>query len=119
MEAALRMAYSVLTGKDPSDLLLSYEPVRGLQEFKTAEVEVAGKKIKAAVIYGDSGGGTPPVRGTFDLPFCGGDDVSGRLHQRSRPAGTRGHSPQGQLERGQNPVPVPGGQREQIQMFHR
>lgn len=52
MEAALRMAYSVLTGKDPSDLLLSYEPVRGLQEFKTAEVEVAGKKIKAAVIYG-------------------------------------------------------------------
>ena len=52
MEAALRMAYSVLTGKDPSDLLLSYEPVRGLQEFKTAEVEVAGKKNKAAVIYG-------------------------------------------------------------------
>lgn len=52
MEAALRMAYSVLTGNAPSELLLSYEPVRGLKEFKTAEVEIAGRKIKTAVIYG-------------------------------------------------------------------
>ena len=54
MEAALRMAYSALTGQEPDSLLLSFQPVRGLQDFKSAEVTVAGKTVRVAVIYGTS-----------------------------------------------------------------
>lgn len=52
MEAALRMAYSSLTGKEAPEVLLNYEPVRGLKEWKEAEISVAGYTIKTAVIYG-------------------------------------------------------------------
>jgi len=52
MEAALRMAYSALTGKSPDSLLLSYEPVRGLDDFKKAEVTIGDKTIRVAVIHG-------------------------------------------------------------------
>lgn len=52
MEAALRMAYECLTGESPTDQLLHFEPVRGLQGIKEAEVEINGLKIKTAVVYG-------------------------------------------------------------------
>lgn len=52
MEAALRMAYSALTGEDPGGPLLRFEPVRGLSDFKHAEVTVADKTIRVAVVYG-------------------------------------------------------------------
>ncbi len=52
MEAALRMAYSVLEGKDAPDVLLEYKPARGLSNVKEAEVVVGGKTIRLAIIFG-------------------------------------------------------------------
>ncbi|HOI22759.1 MAG TPA: [FeFe] hydrogenase, group A [Spirochaetales bacterium] len=50
MEAALRTVYEILEGKalPQTDFL----PVRGLQGIKTAEVPVAGMKVKVAVAHG-------------------------------------------------------------------
>lgn len=52
MEAALRMAFQSLTGQPPADNLLDFEPVRGLTGVKKAAVELAGKQINVAVVYG-------------------------------------------------------------------
>lgn len=52
MEAALRMAYKVLTKEAAPELLLDFKPVRGLENLKEAQVTVAGQTIKLAVIYG-------------------------------------------------------------------
>ena len=52
MEAALRMAYSVVSGKEPMDLLLKYRPVRGLDQVKETVVSIGGRDVRAAVIYG-------------------------------------------------------------------
>ncbi len=50
MEAALRTVAEVLSGESvPED---SYSIVRGTDGIKRAEVEIAGKKIKAAVAHG-------------------------------------------------------------------
>jgi NADP-reducing hydrogenase subunit HndD len=50
MEAALRSAPYLLTGKDDDNV--DIEVVRGVDGIKEAEVEVAGLKIKAAVAHG-------------------------------------------------------------------
>lgn len=50
MEAALRSVPFLLTGKDEGDV--DIKVVRGVEAVKEAEVEVAGVKIKAAVIHG-------------------------------------------------------------------
>jgi len=47
MEAALRTAYEVLTGQTLESL--DFEAVRGLQGIKTAEIEIAGMKVKVAI----------------------------------------------------------------------
>jgi iron-only hydrogenase group A len=47
MEAALRTAYEVLTGKNLENI--DFESVRGLQGIKTAEVDIDGMKVKVAV----------------------------------------------------------------------
>ena len=52
MEAALRMAYTVVEKKPAPDALLDFEPIRGLRGVKTASVELGGHTIKTAVIYG-------------------------------------------------------------------
>ena len=52
MEAALRTAYSYLTGEEPSSLVLNFKPVRGLADTKEAEVEFAGKKLRVVAVYG-------------------------------------------------------------------
>ncbi|MGN1222153.1 MAG: rubrerythrin [Christensenellales bacterium] len=52
MEAAVRTAYTYLTGKRAEDLLLNLQPVRGYDGIREAELEIAGKKIKVAVVYG-------------------------------------------------------------------
>ena len=52
MEAAVRTAYSYLTGREPSDLFFDLQPVRGLDGVKEAEVAIADLKVKVAVIYG-------------------------------------------------------------------
>ena len=52
MEAAARSAYFLVTGKQPPDALLSYEPIRGLEGIKTATADLDGTKVKLAVIHG-------------------------------------------------------------------
>ena len=52
IEAALRLAYEVLTGKSPDSLLLDFTPVRGLKGVKDASVQIGDLTVKAAVIYG-------------------------------------------------------------------
>jgi NADH-quinone oxidoreductase subunit G/NADP-reducing hydrogenase subunit HndD len=47
MEAALRTAYEVLTGKTLEKI--DFETVRGLKGIKTAEVDIDGTKLKVAV----------------------------------------------------------------------
>lgn len=50
MEAALRTAYEVIT-KKPLEKL-DFEPVRGLEGIKTAEVQLNDLKVKVAVAHG-------------------------------------------------------------------
>ncbi|MFW5985404.1 MAG: NADH-dependent [FeFe] hydrogenase, group A6 [Halanaerobiaceae bacterium] len=50
MEAALRTAYELITGKELEKL--DFEMVRGLPGIKKAEVEINGLQLKAAVAHG-------------------------------------------------------------------
>jgi NADH-quinone oxidoreductase subunit G len=50
MEAALRTAHSLITGKDLENVEI--QPVRGLKGIKEGEVDIAGKKIRVAVAHG-------------------------------------------------------------------
>ncbi len=50
MEAALRTVADILTGEDLEDI--EYNAVRGTEGIKEATVEIAGKKIRAAVASG-------------------------------------------------------------------
>ncbi|MGN1201488.1 MAG: rubrerythrin [Candidatus Caccovivens sp.] len=52
MEAAVRTAYSYITNKAPTELLLDLQPVRGYDGFKEAEVDIEGTKVKVAVVFG-------------------------------------------------------------------
>ena len=52
MEAALRMAYSVVNGIEPPDLLMQYQPVRGLEQVKESVVSLGGRDVRTAVVYG-------------------------------------------------------------------
>ena len=52
MEAAVRTAYSYITKKEPSDLLLNLQSVRGYEGIKEAEIDIDGIKVKVAVVYG-------------------------------------------------------------------
>jgi NADH-quinone oxidoreductase subunit G len=49
MEAALRSAYFLVTGKELDDVEIT--PVRGLKGIKEAEVDVGGTKVKVAVAH--------------------------------------------------------------------
>lgn len=50
MESALRTAYKDITGEELSNI--EFESVRGMEGTKKAEVEIAGQKIKVAVVNG-------------------------------------------------------------------
>lgn len=52
MEAALRMAYTAITGKKTDEKFFELKPVRGLTNFKEASINIGGADIKVAVIYG-------------------------------------------------------------------
>lgn len=52
MEAATRTAYTFLTGKKPDELLLNFTKVRGLDEIKEAEVDIAGVHLRLLAVYG-------------------------------------------------------------------
>ena len=49
MEAAVRSAYHFATGEELADVNLT--PVRGLDDVKSFEVEVAGKKLRLGVVH--------------------------------------------------------------------
>ena len=49
MEAALRTAYEVVTGKTLTDI--NFASVRGMEGIKEAEVDLNGKKLKVAVAH--------------------------------------------------------------------
>lgn len=53
MEAALRTAYFVLTGKEREGVV--FKEVRGFENIREAEFELAGQKIKVAVTSGMKG----------------------------------------------------------------
>ena len=52
MEAAVRTAYSYITKKEPSDLFLNLQPVRGYDGIKEAVVDIDGIEVKVAVVFG-------------------------------------------------------------------
>ena len=49
MEAALRSAYFLVTGKELENLDIT--PVRGLKGIKEAEIDIEGTKVKVAVAH--------------------------------------------------------------------
>ena len=52
MEAALRTAYEIMTGETAPMDLLTYTPVRGLDDVKEASVNMNGITVNIAVIFG-------------------------------------------------------------------
>ncbi len=50
MESALRTAYKEITGQELEDI--EFTSVRGMEGMKKAEVDIAGRKIKVAVVNG-------------------------------------------------------------------
>lgn len=56
MEAALRFAAQKLTGSVPS-ALLHFDPVRGLTDVMDASLEIQGRVVNVAVIYGTAAAG--------------------------------------------------------------
>lgn len=52
MEAAIRYAYSVVTKKEPTEELLNWTPVRGIEGVKEATISIQDTTLKVAVING-------------------------------------------------------------------
>lgn len=52
MEAAIRTAYYLITGNSPTDSLLHFQSVRGLDSVREASITIDDKSIKVAVIHG-------------------------------------------------------------------
>jgi len=52
MEAAARTAYFFVTGKNPPDVFLNLEPVRGMEGIRAATVDFAGTPVRVAVAHG-------------------------------------------------------------------
>lgn len=50
MEAAIRTAYNIITGEDLEKI--EFKELKELKGFKEAEVDINGKKVKAAVVSG-------------------------------------------------------------------
>ncbi|MGN0465616.1 MAG: [FeFe] hydrogenase, group A [Lachnospiraceae bacterium] len=82
MEAALRMAYECLTGESPTEALLHFEPVRGLDGIKEASTTIAGVNVNVAVVYGTANAekllGTDISKYHFvEVMTCPGGCISG------------------------------------------
>lgn len=82
MEAALRMAYECLTGESPTETLLHFEPVRGLDGIKEASIIIAGVTVNVAVVYGTANAekllGTDISKYHFiEVMTCPGGCISG------------------------------------------
>lgn len=51
-EAAIRTAYYLITGQDPTSELLNFEPVRGLDGVKESSITIGDITLKLAVVQG-------------------------------------------------------------------
>lgn len=51
-ESVLRVVYNILTKKDPKKQLTNFKAIRGLKNFKEANIKINDKNINVAVIYG-------------------------------------------------------------------
>lgn len=52
MEAAVRTAYYLTTGKNPPAELLNFKKLRGYNDVKTAKVNLLGKDLNLCVVFG-------------------------------------------------------------------
>lgn len=52
MEAALRTAYELITGKEAPAPLLDLQPVRGYEGIREASLDVDGLAVNVAIVYG-------------------------------------------------------------------
>ena len=52
MEAALRTAYTFITGQQPPADLLDLQPVRGYDGIREASLDIQGTTVNVAVVYG-------------------------------------------------------------------
>ena len=52
MEAALRTAYELITGKEAPAPLLDLQPVRGYEGIREASLDVDGLTVNVAIVYG-------------------------------------------------------------------
>ncbi len=52
LEATLRTAYWMLNKKDPPEMLLKWDDIRGLRSIRTAEVDLGDRSISVAVVHG-------------------------------------------------------------------
>ena len=52
MEAAVRTAYSYLTGNQPSELVLNFKQIRDFDGLRDAEIDINGTKLRVAVAFG-------------------------------------------------------------------
>lgn len=57
MEAALRTAYEFITHQKSPDVLFDLQPVRGLKDVREASLDVGGKTVNVAVVYGTASAG--------------------------------------------------------------
>ncbi len=52
MEAAVRTAYSYLTGNQPCELVLNFKQIRDFDGLRDAEIDINGTKLRVAVAFG-------------------------------------------------------------------
>ena len=100
MEAALRTAYEIATGKELADI--NFHDVRGLKGIKEAEVDLDGTTIKVAVAHG-----LRNARELMELVKSGQAQyhfieimLPRRLHWRRRAAHSHRHGDSGQENQG-------------------
>lgn len=83
MESALRTAYKEIAGEELANI--EFESVRGMEGIKKAEVEIAGRKIKVAVVNGIANaqkilrelGEDPHVYDYVEVMACPGGCIGG------------------------------------------
>ncbi len=98
MEAALRTAWEIVTGKPLPFENLHVKPIAGLEGIKTASATITGRAARVVVPRGRGAEGGRGARarerpdadraheGRRGLPLRRGHDLPRRLHRRRRPA---------------------------------
>ncbi len=101
MEAAVRTAHFLLTGQELTGSKI--QPLRGLKGSKELHTTIGGLEVGAAVVsgLGNARKLLEQIAGRAQgPPVHRGDDLSGRVHQRRRPADRRRHERRGRPHAG-------------------